>query len=98
MEYRKLPHGEEQISILGLGTSSLGPLLGTRKFKRRYFFAVKTASTTSTWPQGTVLPLPPWAKPCKGCGSGYIFKSTLEQITKPGSTAGPRSGRDQALH
>lgn len=24
MEYRKLPHGEEQISILGLGTSSVG--------------------------------------------------------------------------
>ena len=24
MEYRKLPHGEEQISILGLGTSSIG--------------------------------------------------------------------------
>lgn len=23
MEYRKLPHGEEQISILGLGTSSI---------------------------------------------------------------------------
>lgn len=24
MEYRKLPRGEEQISILGLGNSSLG--------------------------------------------------------------------------
>ena len=24
MEYRKLPHGEEQISILGLGASSIG--------------------------------------------------------------------------
>ena len=24
MEYRKLPHGEERISILGLGTSSIG--------------------------------------------------------------------------
>ena len=24
MEYRKLPHGEEQISILGLGSSSIG--------------------------------------------------------------------------
>ncbi len=24
MEYRKLPHGEEQISVLGLGTSSIG--------------------------------------------------------------------------
>lgn len=23
MQYRKLPHGEEQISILGLGTSSI---------------------------------------------------------------------------
>ena len=25
MEYRKLPHGQEQISIIGLGNSSLGP-------------------------------------------------------------------------
>ena len=24
MEYRKLPHGEEQISVIGLGTSSIG--------------------------------------------------------------------------
>ena len=24
MEYRKLPHGEEQISVIGLGNSSLG--------------------------------------------------------------------------
>lgn len=24
MEYRKLPHGDEQISVLGLGTSSIG--------------------------------------------------------------------------
>ena len=24
MEYRKLPHGEEQISIIGMGNSSLG--------------------------------------------------------------------------
>ena len=24
MQYRKLPHGEEQISIIGLGTSSIG--------------------------------------------------------------------------
>ena len=24
MEYRKLPHGEEMISVLGLGSSSIG--------------------------------------------------------------------------
>lgn len=24
MQYRKLPHGEEQISVLGLGTSPIG--------------------------------------------------------------------------
>lgn len=24
MEYRKLPHGDEQISIIGMGNSSLG--------------------------------------------------------------------------
>ena len=24
MEYRKLPHGSEQISVLGFGTSSIG--------------------------------------------------------------------------
>ena len=24
MEYRKLPHGEEQISVIGFGTSSIG--------------------------------------------------------------------------
>ncbi len=24
MDYRKLPHGEEEISVIGLGTSSIG--------------------------------------------------------------------------
>ena len=28
MEYRKLPHGEEQISVIGLGNSSLTSQVG----------------------------------------------------------------------
>ncbi len=31
MEYRKLPHGEERISIIGLGNSSLGAAVRKRR-------------------------------------------------------------------
>ena len=40
MEYRKLPHGEEKISVLGLGSSSIGGS-GEKKIARAAEMAVK---------------------------------------------------------
>ena len=31
MEYRKLPHGEEQISVIGMGSSVVGELKDAEK-------------------------------------------------------------------
>ena len=33
MEYRKLPHGEEQISVIGLGNSSLTHEVGEKEIQ-----------------------------------------------------------------
>lgn len=48
MEYRRLPHGDEQISVIGLGTSSLGEsdeaeIIGVIEQR------CKTASTILIW-------------------------------------------------
>ncbi len=40
MEYRKLPHGEEKISVLGLGSSSIGGS-GEKEIARAAEMAVK---------------------------------------------------------
>lgn len=40
MEYRKLPHGTEEISVLGLGTSSIG-MTGEREIEETMTLALE---------------------------------------------------------
>ena len=65
MEYRKLPHGDEQISIIGLGNSSLGALGEAEAEKAvamavengiNYFDMVGGDATPRLWPGCFRLP------------------------------------------
>ena len=42
MQYRKLPHGNEEISILGIGTSSIG-MAGQSEIKKQRLWLWKAA-------------------------------------------------------
>ena len=46
MEYRKLPHGEEQISIIGLGNSSLTSQVGEKEIQATVEMALESIDAT----------------------------------------------------
>ena len=49
MEYRKLPHGDEQISVIGVGTSSIG-MAGEKEIEETMNLALENGrSTILTW-------------------------------------------------
>ena len=52
MEYRKLPHGNEQISVLGFGTSSIG-MAGEREIEAAsaiFEFKINTVLAAGIYP------------------------------------------------
>ena len=57
MEYRKLPHGEEQISVIGLGNSSLGGS-GVEETERTVAMALENGRhpLCTLWPRDAELP------------------------------------------
>lgn len=58
MEYRKLPHGEEQLSILGLGTSSIG-MAGEKEIEATMELALGAGGQLlQTWPRRMRHPFP----------------------------------------
>ena len=57
MEYRKLPHGEEKISVLGLGSSSIGGS-GEKKIAR----AAEMSTSEQITPQENMAGLPAWIR------------------------------------
>ena len=66
MEYRKLPHGEEKISVLGLGSSSIGGS-GEKKIARAAEMAVKNginyfSTSEQITPQENMAGLPAWIR------------------------------------
>lgn len=65
MEYRKLPHGEEQISILGLGTSSLGPA-GDKEIQKTVLLAVEHGINYIDLASGDSAPFPSLGKALEG--------------------------------
>ena len=84
MEYRKLPHGEEQISIIGMG-KQLSWRFGRRgSGKRRSPWRWKTASTILTWPPGMPRPFPPMAGWYPAAGIKCIIRSISVRITAAG--------------
>lgn len=65
MEYRKLPKGDEKISVFGLGSSSLGPAGLDIGLINKYF---DLANAGDTLPKDHYLHLGKQAGDCIGCG------------------------------
>lgn len=66
MEYRKLPHGDEQISIIGLGNSSLGAL-GEAEAEKTVAMAVENGINYFDMAAGDATPFPAYGRAVSGC-------------------------------
>ena len=65
MEYRKLPKGTENISIIGLGNSSLGEA-GEKEAQAAVELALENGVNFLTWPRATQGPFAAYGR--AGCG------------------------------
>ena len=84
MEYRKLPHGEEQISILGLGSSSIG-MAGEREIQATVELALERGVNFFDLASADAAPFPVYGKAMAGVRDKVYFQ------TKAGATAGPQT-------
>lgn len=73
MEYRKLPHGEEQISIIGLGNSSLGAV-GEEEAVRCISMAIENGINYFDMAAGDAAPFPAYGRAVAGCRERVYFQ------------------------
>lgn len=73
MEYRKLPHGEEQISIIGLGNSSLGAA-GEREIAATVTMALEAGVNYFDMAAGDAAPFPAYGRAVAGCREKVYFQ------------------------
>ena len=73
MEYRKLPHGDEQISIIGLGNSSLGAL-GEAEAEKTVAMAVENGINYFDMAAGDATPFPVYGRAVSGCRDKVFFQ------------------------
>lgn len=73
MEYRKLPHGDEQISIIGLGNSSLGAL-GEAEAEKTVAMAVENGINYFDMAAGDATPFPAYGRAVSGCRDKVFFQ------------------------
>lgn len=73
MEYRKLPHGQEQISIIGLGNSSLGPC-GEEEMEKTVAMAIENGINYFDMAAGDASPFPAYGRAVSGCRSQVYFQ------------------------
>ncbi len=73
MEYRKLPHGDEQISIIGLGNSSLGAS-GEEEAERTVAMALENGINYFDMAAGDATPFPAYGRVVSGCRDKIYFK------------------------
>lgn len=66
MEYRKLPHGEEKISILGLGTSSIG-MASERDIEQTVAYAVEQGVNYFDMASADAKPFAAYGRALEGC-------------------------------
>ena len=66
MEYRKLPHGEEQISIIGMGNSSLGAS-GGEEAEKTIAMALENGVNYFDMAAGDATPFPAYGRVVSGC-------------------------------
>ena len=82
MEYRKLPHGEEQISILGLGASSIGAS-GDKEIRATAELAMEKGINFFDMASADAAPFAAYG--------AAISRSTSAPTTRAANTAGPRT-------
>ena len=73
MEYRKLPHGEEQISILGLGSSSIG-MAGEREIQATVELALERGVNFFDLASADAAPFPVYGKAIAGVRDKVYFQ------------------------
>ena len=82
MEYRKLPHGEEQISILGLGASSIGAS-GDKEIRATAELAMEKGINFFDMASADAAPFAAYG--------AAISRSISAPTTRAANTAGPRT-------
>ncbi|MBU5626119.1 aldo/keto reductase [Oscillibacter sp. MSJ-2] len=73
MDYRKLPHGGEQISILGLGTSSIG-MAGEKDIRATVEMALENGVNFFDMASADAAPFPVYGEAMKGCRDKAYFQ------------------------
>lgn len=67
MEYRKLPHGEEQFSVIGLGNSSLTSQVGEKEIQATVEMALESGVNYFDMAAGDAAPFAAYGKALAGC-------------------------------
>lgn len=73
MEYRKLPHGEEQLSILGLGTSSIG-MAGEKEIEATMELALEQGVNFFDMASADAAPFPAYGRALTGQREKVYFQ------------------------
>lgn len=73
MEYRKLPKGTEEISILGLGNSSMGEA-GEKEIEASVSMAVENGINYFDMAAADSAPFAPFGRAVKGCRDKVHFQ------------------------
>ena len=73
MEYRKLPHGEEHLSILGLGTSSIG-MAGEKELAATMELAREQGGNFFDMASADAAPFPAYGRALKGLRDKVYFQ------------------------
>lgn len=73
MEYRELPHGDEQISIIGIGSSALGSA-EENEIERTVAAAVEAGVNYFDMATATARPFAPYGRVLSGCRSQVMLQ------------------------
>lgn len=87
MDYRKLPHGEEEISVIGLGTSSIGAA-GDKEIEAVMTLALEKGINYFDMASADAAPFPALEGHWQDNGKMFIFKSISAPIMKAANTDG----------
>lgn len=83
MEYRKLPHGEEQISVIGLGNSSLTSQVGEKEIQATVEMALESGVNYFDMAAGDAAPFAAYQQVLRPLqGRGYTGTGPLQQSGK----------------
>ena len=73
MKYRKLPHGNEQISIIGLGNSSIGAS-SEEETEKTVVMALENGINYFDMAAGDATPFPAYGRAVSGCRDKVYFQ------------------------